>query len=176
MSIVTKTGDRGKTSLFLGGRVSKDDPRVELNGTLDELASFLGMSKSLVRKKTFKNDLEAIQKDLIVICAEVATTVRFLKRLVRRVGQDEVERLENRIDAFESEKKKRRGRFELSGKNLSSSSLNVSRTIARRAERQAFSLVKKGLIKNPHILIYLNRLSDYLFLLAQQAEKRSSFR
>ena len=102
MSIVTKKGDKGRTSLLYGGMVSKDDPRVELNGALDELSSFLGMAKSLIKDKATKKDLEGIQKDLIVINAEIATLPKFLAKLKKRIDRRDVGGLEKDIKKLET--------------------------------------------------------------------------
>ena len=171
MSIVTKKGDRGKTSLFLGGVVAKDDPRVELEGVLDELCSYLGVCKSLVKGGCVKKQLESLQKDLFIIGAEVATTVRHLKKLSCRVSKADNERLEKLIEEIEAKRRPQDRTFILPGENLVSSVLDVSRTIARRAERRAVTLAKKSVLRNPYILIYLNRLSDLLYLLARKCER-----
>ena len=172
MSIVTKKGDKGKTSLFFGGVVSKDNPRVELNGALDELSSFLGMAKSLIKDKATKKNLEGIQKDLIVINAEIATLPKFLAKLKKKIGKRDVGRLEKDIRKLEAKSPVRNLHFSLPGQNLISSCLHVARTIARRAERRCVTLSKKNLIKNPSILVYLNRLSDFLYLVARKSEGR----
>ncbi len=171
MSIMTKKGDKGRTSLFLGGMVAKDNPRVELEGVLDELCSFMGMSKSLVRDKQIKSRLEELQKDLFVIGAEVATLTTHLSKLSRRIDEGDNERLEKLIEKIESKRRPSERCFVLPGENLVSSVLDVGRTIARRAERRAVTLTKKNILKNPFILIYLNRLSDLLYLLARKCEK-----
>jgi ATP:cob(I)alamin adenosyltransferase len=170
MSIVTKKGDKGRTSLFLGGCVAKDSPIMELEGALDELCSFLGLSKSLIKDRTKKKALESIQEDLFVIGAEVATAPRFLKRLKIKIEKNDVGRLEKIIDGLEAKRTLKECCFCLPGKNLTSSALDISRTIARRSERRAVSLTKKKLLKNPYILVYLNRLSDLLYLLARSEE------
>lgn len=171
MGIVTKRGDQGKTSLFLGGAVAKNNPRVEMDGTLDELCSFVGMSKSLIKENSVKECLESIQKDFFVIGAEVATETRYLKRLVKRIDQSDVSRLEKVIKELESKRTLRDCVFCLPGKSFLSSTLDVSRTIARRAERQTVSLMNKKLLKNRYILMYLNRLSDLLYLFARATEE-----
>jgi cob(I)alamin adenosyltransferase len=171
MSIVTKKGDKGHTALFLGGMVAKDDPRVELDGTLDELCSFLGVAKSLAKNKGLKVRLESFQKDLFVIGAEVATAVPFLDKLSQRIDKADIRRLEKRIDELENKRKPCQRVFCLPGKNLLSSVLDVARTMARRAERRCVTALKKKLVKNLSILVYLNRLSDLLYLLARSCEK-----
>jgi cob(I)alamin adenosyltransferase len=171
MSIVTKRGDKGKTSLFLGGMVAKDNPRVEFEGVLDELCSFIGLAKSLVKNKIIKKTLEELQKDLFIIGAEAATFSAYLSRLSRRIGKNDNECLEMLIEDMESKRKPKERCFILPGENHVSGVLDVCRTIARRAERRAVSLTKKRILKNPYILIYLNRLSDLLYLLARRCEK-----
>lgn len=169
MGIVTKKGDQGKTSLFMGGIVSKDHPRVELCGALDELSSFLGVSKSLIKDKPVSRRLDAVQKDLLVIGAEIATGTKFVKVLKKRITKKDPDRLEEWIRSLEASGKKNFC-FSVPGKSLVASCLDVSRTIARRAERRAVSLSKKRLLLNKDILVYLNRLSDLLYLLARKSE------
>lgn len=173
MSIVTKTGDNGDTSLYLGGRVVKDDPRVELAGDLDELCSFLGLAKSLAKNNLVKRRLESVQRDLFVIGAEVATAARFLNKLNKRIDESDVRRLEGIIDILETKRSPAERVFCLPGKNLVSGVLDVARAVARRAERRATTVFKKKPIKNSFILIYLNRLSDLLYLLARASEKKA---
>ncbi len=151
--------------------MAKDSPRVEFEGCLDELCSFLGVCKSLVKSASVKKRLESIQKDLFVIGAEVATASRFLKKLSRRVSKADNERLQKLIEEIEAKRRPHDRAFILPGENLVSSVLDVSRTIARRAERRAVSLTTKNILKNPYILIYLNRLSDLLYLLARKCER-----
>ncbi|MBI5873677.1 MAG: cob(I)yrinic acid a,c-diamide adenosyltransferase [Candidatus Omnitrophica bacterium] len=173
MAIVTKKGDKGWTSLFLGGMVAKDDPRVELDGTLDELCSFLGTAKSLAKKRSLRSQLEALQKDLFIIGAEVATAAAFLNKLKNKIGESDIRRLEDAICALEDRRRPAARIFCLPGKNLLSSVLDVCRTIARRAERRAVTAFKKKAIRSRLILIYLNRLSDLLYLLARACETPS---
>ena len=170
-SIVTKMGDKGNTSLLLGGKVAKDSPRIELAGALDELCSFLGVSRSLLKHPKTKTNLKKIQKDLFVIGAEVSTKPHFLKRLKHRMDQDHVDWIEKWIQQLENKNCFKRSSFCLPGENFIASTLDVSRTIARRAERQAVYLSKRKQLRNRFILIYLNRLSDLLYLLARYCER-----
>ncbi|QAT17442.1 ATP:cob(I)alamin adenosyltransferase [Candidatus Velamenicoccus archaeovorus] len=170
MGIVTKKGDKGKTSLYFGGMVSKDHPRVELCGALDELSSFLGFAKSLLRDKQGRAWIEGVQKDLVTIAAEAATAPGFLVRLKKRVQKEDVGRLERQIATLESRSKRKNFCFSIPGSCLVSSCLDVARTIARRAERRAVSLLRKRQIANKDVLAYLNRLSDFLYLLARKSE------
>lgn len=172
MSIVTKKGDRGSTYLLCGSRVSKDDPRVEACGDLDELCSFIGLARSTVRDKKVKGLLLAIQKDLFAVCYEFTAGAMAGRIAGERICAGHIRRLEGAIGALESGKSRRITAFCVPGDNRISGTLDVARTIARRAERRAATLGRKGLLKNEGVLIYLNRLSDLLFLLARSCEKR----
>lgn len=171
MSVTTKTGDKGITSLYLGGRIWKDDPRVELYGTLDELCSFLGLSKSLIQERRTKRLIESIQRDLFVIGAEIATKGKFIAKLEDRIGVSYIRRIEKAIKDIESKNVFEECCFYLPGENLVSSTLDIARTVTRRAERLIVTLKRKGTLKSKHILIYTNRLSDLLYLLARSHEK-----
>jgi len=167
MSIVTKKGDKGVTSLCYGVRVSKDDIRVHTFGTLDELCSSLGLSKSLIKGQKHKKLIESIQKDLFVICTELATEAKSFSKLKKRIDKTYVNRLEVAIRNLEKNKPLNRNCFCLPGENQVSSTLDISRAITRRGERLAVTLKRKGILFNDGILIYLNRLSDLLYLLAR---------
>jgi len=172
MSIVTKTGDKGTTSLYFGGRIRKDDPRVEFYGTIDEACSFLGMSKNLIKDKKVKKLIEEIQRDLFVIGAEAATKYRFVKKLKKRISGSYVKRLEGIIKDLEGKNMFKECCFYIPGEDLLSSTLDVTRTVVRRAERKAVTLRNKKILRNQYILIYLNRLSDLLYLLSRAYEKK----
>ena len=171
MGITTKTGDNGMTSLYLGGRIRKDDIRVDIYGTLDELCSFLGMSKSLIKDKNIKTLLETIQKDLFILGAEIAAKQGFINRLEKRIDASFVKRLDMTIKTLENKRSFEECCFYLPGQSLISSTLDIARTIARRAERKVVGLKYRHMLKNTQILIYLNRLSDLLYLLARSNEK-----
>ncbi len=163
--------------MYRGGSVAKNHPRIELGGALDELCSFLGMSKSLLKNKKMKVCLAEIQKDLFVIGAEVSTRPPFVNKLKRLLNSCDIVRLEELIELLESKNGCRKLAFCLPGGSFISSSIDVSRAIARRAERQATALFKKKHLKNHNILVYLNRLSDFLFLLARccEGQEKESF-
>ena len=171
MAITTKTGDKGKTSLYQGRRVSKDSLRVETYGALDELCSYLGLAKSLLKAEKEKNIIESIQKDLFVIGAEVGSETRFLAKLKKRIIKSDIERLEIIIKDLEPKKSLKECCFCLSGQSTASAVLDITRAIARKLERRAATLLRKKIIKNNYIFIYLNRVSDLLFLLARSQEK-----
>lgn len=173
MSIVTKKGDSGKTALFFGGRVFKDDPRPELNGILDELSSFLGLAKCAIKERKAKKCIETIQKGLYCIGAEVATTPKFTKKLKHRIVPADIKFLEKAIKEVESRVRLKECSFCLPGEDLLSSCLDISRTIARQAERRAVTLFRKKMMKNRSVMVYLNRLSDLLYLMAREREPRT---
>ena len=170
MSIVTKIGDKGRTNLFRGKKVDKDHIRIEVCGTLDELGACLGLAKTQIRNKKEKAVIKSIQSNLLIIATEIATEYRFLGKLKIRINDKCIKQLEDNIKKIEKENKPNK-RFVLSGKNILSSYLDLSRTTARRAERRVVTLKKNKILKNKQILIYLNRLSDFLYLLARSYEK-----
>ena len=171
MSIVTKAGDGGKTFLCCGPMVKKDDLRVDMCGLLDELSSFLGISKSLVIDGKTRQALDSAQKELFVIGSEVATPARFSRRLKKRLSGKDVKRLEVAIRELEEDASMKRCSFCIPGDDYISSTLDVARAVARRAERRAVSLKNRRILNNAFILIYLNRLSDLLYLMARRIEK-----
>ena len=167
MKISTKTGDSGLTSLLYGGRVKKDNLRIEVCGALDELCSFLGLCKSLLKNKEAKKIIEKVQTDLFVIVSEIAVKTSSLGKLRRRLNKKDINYLESMIARLEKRYKSRKCCFLLPGENTISATLDIARTISRRAERRMVTLGKKGMVKNISILAYLNRLSDLLYLLAR---------
>ncbi len=172
MGIVTKTGDKGKTSLYCGKRVGKDDMRVEICGALDEVSSFLGMAKNASKDKNTKRVVHSIQEELISLGAEVATSAAGSGKIRKRVGAGSICVLEKEIDRLEGKCVVKMRSFCIPGKGAASSALDVARAVTRRAERRSVTLLKKGMVKNPNIIIYLNRLSDLLYLLARFNETK----
>ena len=164
MKIYTRTGDKGETSLFGGSRVSKNDPRIEAYGTIDELNSHLG----LCRTASADAELARVQSDLFDIGAFLAApnSDRFPS-----VGAGRIEDLERAIDAMESELKPLKT-FIVPGGSESAARLHVARTVCRRAERRVLALDEDS----PEMLTtiaYLNRLSDFLFVAARFANHRA---
>jgi len=170
MSIVTKKGDKGMTSLYRGKRVSKAHIRIEACGAIDELSSYLGLSKSMIKNRKMANIIESIQKDLFILCSEIVTEVKALKKLKKRINGSFVDRLDKTIRNLEEKRSLKIKCFQLPGANSVSSVLDISRTITRRAERRVTILRRKRLLSNKHILSYLNRLSDLLYLIARSSE------
>ncbi|ASJ12426.1 cob(I)yrinic acid a,c-diamide adenosyltransferase [Thermococcus thioreducens] len=163
MPITTKTGDRGLTGLFTGDRVAKFSPIMDANGTIDELDSFLGEAKHYVPEEMVEI-LEKIQVQLYDLMAELASKGKYQK-----VGEEEVKWLEELIKKYEGEFQMRA--FVLPGSTIASAKLDICRAIARRAERRVAKLVLDYGFGN-NALVYLNRLSDLLFIMARAIEKR----
>ncbi|NNE09736.1 MAG: cob(I)yrinic acid a,c-diamide adenosyltransferase [Gemmatimonadetes bacterium] len=166
MKIYTKTGDDGNTSLYGGVRTGKDDLRVEAYGTVDELNSAVGVILSQLRKNDGAgpgSDLTRIQHHLFRLGAELADPKGKAKS--RKIGQGEIEGLETAIDGYE-ENLPALTQFILPGGSPAASSAHKARSVARRAERVCVNLARRDEI-SPHIIVYLNRLSDFLFVLAR---------
>jgi cob(I)alamin adenosyltransferase len=150
--------------------VNKDDIRVEICGCLDELCSFLGLARSLVRNRRVKNILQDIQCDLFVIGAELGTETRSLHKLVRRIGPPDIQKIEENIRRMEPKAGISGRGFYLPGESVQGAAVDVARAIARRAERQVVTFSRRKNLKKTHIIIYLNRLSDLLFILSRSLE------
>ncbi len=167
MKIYTKTGDKGKTSLFGGQRVDKDDLRVDCYGTVDELNSILGLTIIEVTDREVSELIQNIQNDLFALGGELATPIE--KKTTRNSSSDinanQINFLEEKIDHFE-EKLQPLKQFILPGGSKSAALLHIARSVSRRSERLAVKLSKRDVI-NENIIIYLNRLSDLLFVLAR---------
>ncbi|WP_297535070.1 cob(I)yrinic acid a,c-diamide adenosyltransferase [Thermococcus sp.] len=163
MPVTTKTGDKGLTGLFTGDRVAKFSPVMEANGDIDELDSFIGEAKHYVPEE-MREILERIQVQLYDLMAELASKGKYAK-----VGEDEIRWLEELTGRYEEELQLRA--FVLPGSTVASAKLDVCRAVTRRAERKvARLLLEYGFGKNA--LVYLNRLSDLLFVMARVIEKR----
>lgn len=165
MKIYTRTGDKGETAL-IGGRVDKDDIRVEAYGTVDELNGFVGQAMTELSRDTFSDvieDLEKIQHELFDCGGDLASV---LQKRENKLKEDMVEYLEQRIDEYTDETQDVE-RFILPGGTKPAATIHIARTIARRAERLVVSLIKQDEHVSPVTLQYLNRLSDYFFALAR---------
>ncbi|MGD6857105.1 cob(I)yrinic acid a,c-diamide adenosyltransferase [Bacillus infantis] len=165
MRIYTRTGDKGQTSI-IGGRVDKDDVRVEAYGTVDEVNCFVGQAMAELDGEVFKDvldDLEKIQHELFDCGGDLANVSA--KRELK-LGQESIDYLESRIDEFIEEAPELE-RFILPGGSKPSSSIHIARTVSRRAERLIVTLIKTE-EKVPEVCLqYMNRLSDYFFALAR---------
>jgi len=172
MGITTKRGDGGWTDLLFGGRVRKDDPRIEACGALDELNAFLGLARASVRGRTLKRLLLQIQRDLFIVGSEVVVSRRGAAKLEYRVDHERLRRIEEHLSAIESRLRQTECCFIIPGGSPTSALLDVCRCVARRAERRVATMHRRRMLFNPLVLAYLNRLSDLLFLLARSEEKR----
>jgi cob(I)alamin adenosyltransferase len=172
MKIYTKTGDQGSTGLFGGGRVPKDDIRVEAYGDVDELNAVIGMARSVETMPRIDEVLVPIQRDLFAIGALLATPDRekMAQHLEKaRIDEGRIGELERAIDDGEAELEPLRA-FILPGGTPKAAALHVARTVCRRAERHVVRLQHEVELP-PLAVIYLNRLSDLLFTLARVANR-----
>jgi cob(I)alamin adenosyltransferase len=172
VKIYTKTGDRGETGLFGGPRVRKDDPRVEAYGDVDELNASVGAVRAVVEDPEIELQLAKIQEELFCVGAELATPHGAKARsAIPPVEGAWAVRLEGAIDAWTQELPAL-SRFVLPGGTRAAAALHLARTICRRAERSAVALAAEAEVE-PAVLVYLNRLSDFLFVAARVANHRA---
>jgi cob(I)alamin adenosyltransferase len=176
MSIVTKTGDKGETSLMYGRRLSKADPRIDAYGCIDELTAALGLARSFSTDQFLSDEIFAAQKDLIVVMGELATAPadreRYLTNGFQLTTAGMVDRITSVIFDLEKDKSLYPKDWVIPGGNRLSAALDFARATCRRAERRIaeFSAAEEDF--NTEILRYLNRLSDLCWILARYAEKR----
>jgi cob(I)alamin adenosyltransferase len=177
MSIVTKTGDKGETSLMYGRRLSKADPRVDAYGCIDELTAALGLARSISNDKFVSGELLAAQKDLIVVMGELATAPedreRYIKDGFHVTAPEMVDRIGAVISNLEKDKSLYPKDWVVPGETSVSAALDFARATCRRAERQIAAFGTEEKTFNADILRYLNRLSDLCWVLARHVEKRS---
>ncbi|MFJ5623639.1 cob(I)yrinic acid a,c-diamide adenosyltransferase [Peribacillus loiseleuriae] len=165
MNIYTRTGDKGKTSV-IGGRVDKDDVRVEAYGTVDEVNSYVGLAMAELDDTKFADvleDLEKIQHELFDCGGDLAT---ISEKAPEKLTAEAITYLEQRIDKYISEAPPLE-KFILPGGTKPAATIHIARTVVRRAERLTVTLMKSGAAVSPLSLQYLNRLSDYFFALAR---------
>jgi ATP:cob(I)alamin adenosyltransferase len=165
MGIVTKTGDDGKTGLWSGERVWKDDARVEAYGTVDELSSFIGLAKHSARVAEVRSCIEGVQKDLVRLASDLASKG---KPSGNPILPEDGERLSALVTALEQ--RIPLCGFVILGMTEASARLDVARAVCRRAERRIVSLSRAEEVPAP-VGPYLNRLSDLLFMLARVEEE-----
>jgi cob(I)alamin adenosyltransferase len=171
LKIYTKTGDSGETSLFDNTRVSKADARVDAYGEVDELNACLGAARAARLDPELSGMVEEIQKELFAIGARLADpSHRIAARVTKAdIAEEQVARLERIIDRLEAALPPLR-RFILPGGGPAGSLLHLARTVCRRAERRIVALDSPA---DPIVVVYLNRLSDLLFVMARAANHRS---
>lgn len=179
MKIYTKTGDNGETGLFGGARVSKADPRVAAYGDVDELNAWLGLTRASLATVPEAGELESmlvhIQRDLFALGSRLADPGHKIAGRVTKatIGASDIARLEGWIDQLEAELPALT-RFILPGGAAAGASLHVGRTICRRAERAMVALLQgNDTAFESELLVYVNRLSDLLFVMARSANRRA---
>jgi cob(I)alamin adenosyltransferase len=165
MKIYTKTGDKGETSLFAGGRVPKNNARVGAYGTVDELNALLGVVRAHGVPAQADEQLALIQQELFEVGADLATPLEAKADWITRLTPEPAARLERWIDGMDAQLPALTA-FILPGGTLSAAQTQLARTVCRRAERDCVHLSQQEDI-NAALLSYLNRLSDYLFTLAR---------
>jgi cob(I)alamin adenosyltransferase len=172
--IYTRTGDEGDTGLFGGGRVPKDHPRVEAYGDIDELNAAVGLARAVEPMPRVDEVLVPLQRDLFTIGALLATPdpLKMREQLTKaRLDDERIAQLERAIDDAEAELEPLRA-FILPGGTPKAAALHMARTVCRRAERRVVSLMRSEDIPGL-VMIYLNRLSDLLFVLARLSTRRA---
>ena len=168
---LTGQGDDGTTGLLGGGRLPKDDARIEAYGTVDEASSALGLAKALTNDARVREVCEELQRGLYSLGAELSTSPETARPFATMTAK-EVGRLEQLVGELESEVTMPAG-FVLPGSTPASGALDLARTITRRAERRCVTLERIGGIANPEVRRWLNRLSLLLFVLARYEEART---
>jgi cob(I)alamin adenosyltransferase len=172
MSIATRTGDKGKTSLMYGRRVDKFDLRVETYGTVDELNAALGMARAQAELPLVTTELLLIQKQLVALMGELAVAPqdaeRYAKDKYPKLKPEMLKHLDELVAKIEKQKITFEG-WATPGANVASAALDVARTVCRRAERLVSKLAVANQI-DPLVIQYLNRLSDLLWLMARYTE------
>lgn len=169
--IYTRTGDQGQTALFAGGRLPKDDLRVAAYGAIDELNSALGCAGALNPSPETARRLVHVQNQLFILGSDLATPAAARSDYIQRLPQSTINWLERDIDALDADVPPLTN-FILPGGTAAAAQIHLARTIARRAERGIVTLARReaenaAAALNPAILPYINRLSDWLFLLAR---------
>lgn len=166
--VYTKAGDGGQTSLVGGARVSKSSVRVDAYGDVDELSSLIGLARTMPQDEEVDAVLGAIQNDLFTLGADLASPSEIE---VPRIDESFIAKLEELADRFLSELDPLK-EFILPGGAPAGATLHLARTVARRAERRAVALSEIEPV-NPQTIVYLNRLSDLLFILARAVNRRA---
>ena len=173
MSIVTKTGDQGTTALMYGRRVAKHHPRVEACGDVDELNSALGLARAEAADAFVRDNLLPIQKDLVALMGELMVQPADLERYIRDGFALLTPALTAKLDTLVRQVEEQgiiAAGWVMPGANRAAATLDLARSVCRRAERSVCALQTAGELRNGEIIVYLNRLSDLLWLLARRAE------
>lgn len=167
MKIYTKTGDGGETGLFAGGRVSKDHARLHAYGTVDELNAILGIVLACGIDGPLYSAIQRVQSELFIVGADLATPLDAKTKFVERVSSESVARLEAEIDRWDADLPPLTS-FILPGGGMAGAFLHQARTVCRRAERWVVTLQRLEAV-NDVVVCFLNRLSDWLFVISRVA-------
>jgi len=168
MKIYTKTGDKGETGLWGGGRISKDSPRINAYGTVDECNAVIGIARAAGVDKGLDDKLAHIQNRLFTVGSDLATPGD-VEPAIPRIADTDIEQLEKWIDEMEAELAPLK-QFIVPGGSQPAAFLHLARTICRRAERWAVQLSREEPTSHPAV-VFLNRLSDFLFVAARTANR-----
>ncbi len=174
----TKPGDAGMTRLMYGRQVTKAHPRLEACGCVDELNAAIGLARAITQHEFVRSTLLGIQADLVILMGELATAVEDLPRYIQDGFSPVTPEMTAKLEAVISELEQAelpKG-WAMPGETPDSASLDLARTICRRAERRAVVLAEATQLKNPEIIAYLNRLSELLWKLARWVEMQSCAR
>jgi cob(I)alamin adenosyltransferase len=176
MSIATKTGDGGTTGLMYNRRVPKTHARIEACGTVDELNAALGLARASATESFVTENLFWIQKSLVDLMGELGVSLEDLPRYIKNgyslVTPAMTAKLDVLVQEIEAQQVSFKG-WATPGATKNSAALDLARTVCRRAERRVCALQEAGELKNAEIIIYLNRLSDLLWLFARWVETRA---
>jgi cob(I)alamin adenosyltransferase len=173
MSIATKHGDKGNTGLIGGARVSKADVRVEAFGTVDELGASMGFARSICDDAEVRELTKAIQRELFIVAGAVASPLGGAESETTYVTPEMVEALTAHVTRIEATEGIFSNDWALPGDHAAAAAYEVARTVCRRAERAVVRLSETGAEINPHVVPYLNRLSDLLWLMGRLLELRA---
>jgi cob(I)alamin adenosyltransferase len=177
MSIATKKGDDGSTGLMYNRRVSKCHPRVEAYACVDELNSALGMARATAAHDFISEKILTIQKDLVNLMGELATAVEDLERYAKdgfkSISNEATAQLDGWVLEIEAQNITYKG-WATPGATVHSAALDIARATCRRAERRVCSLQADDQLRNTEIIVYLNRLSDLLWLFARWVETQTA--
>ena len=175
MKIYTKTGDLGETGLFGGRRIPKDDALLEAYGTVDELNAIIGLIRAESSNPTLDKKLARVQSELFDVGADLASPFEErstpIGSKIKRITGKQIHLFEEEIDESQKELKPLQ-QFILPGGTRPSALLHHARTVCRRAERRIATLAREGKA-NPAVLIYMNRLSDWLFVMARWSNQKA---
>lgn len=167
MTITTRQGDKGNTRLYSGETVSKRSQRIGICGDIDELVCAIGVAKQYSQR--IRPILEKLQRNLFSVASEVAT--KDTKKLYIITGESDVKDLDNYIKKFEQRIEIPNG-FIIPGSNIRSAYVDLARATCRRCEREIVRAYNEGIIDNRYLLMWMNRLSDLLYLLARCVEEK----